>query len=145
MSLCKFTSWLNFDYRNDANANETELAIQVNNYAYKHELAFEGKLEINPRRYTPLDPATYKKFRQNDNISHFICRLAYCRNEDLRKWFLAQESRLFQIRLQAVSASEVLAMLNEHLGIAYEALKLEDPEWQDEETRKSICFKFDGS
>jgi DNA primase large subunit len=28
------------------------------------------------------------EFKENDNISHFICRLAYCRNEELRKWFI---------------------------------------------------------
>jgi len=39
------------------------------------------------------------EFQENDNISHFICRLAYCRNEELRKWFITQETRLFSIRL----------------------------------------------
>ena len=29
-----------------------------------------------------------KQYKENDNISHFICRLAYCRNEELRKWYL---------------------------------------------------------
>ena len=66
----------------------------VNSLAYQHELAFEGKF-IKKGEYTPLDLKNYQKFRQNDNISHFICRLAYCRNEDLRKWFLSQETRLF--------------------------------------------------
>ena len=37
--------------------------------------------------------------RTNDIISHFLLRLAFCRTEDLRTWFLTQEARLFQIRL----------------------------------------------
>jgi DNA primase large subunit len=106
-------------------------------------LAFEGKYDEKNKTYLPDSYAIYQKFRQNDNISHFICRLAYCRNEDLRKWFLTQESRLFQIRLQAVSASEVLLMLNKHLGIAYEALKPDDPEWTNADMRDCICFKVD--
>lgn len=35
-----------------------------------------------------IQPKDRVEFKNNDNISHFICRLAYCRNEELRKWFL---------------------------------------------------------
>ncbi|RHZ62245.1 hypothetical protein Glove_341g25 [Diversispora epigaea] len=36
--------------------------------------------------------------RRKDHISHFILRLAYCRNEELRQWFLRYECILFKIR-----------------------------------------------
>ncbi|KAL3784419.1 hypothetical protein HJC23_001303 [Cyclotella cryptica] len=35
-----------------------------------------------------------------DTASHFILRAAYCRSEDLRRWFLAQECKLFSFRLE---------------------------------------------
>lgn len=38
-----------------------------------------------------------------DQIGHFILRLAYCRSEDLRRWFLTQECMLFKNRLDNMS------------------------------------------
>jgi DNA primase large subunit len=35
-----------------------------------------------------------------DTASHYILRAAYCRSEDLRRWFLAQECKLFSFRLE---------------------------------------------
>jgi DNA primase large subunit len=46
-----------------------------------------------------------------DVIGHFILRLAYCRTEDLRRWFLTQESNLFKVRFEAMGVDEQLAFV----------------------------------
>ncbi|KAL7533420.1 hypothetical protein ACHAXR_008736 [Thalassiosira sp. AJA248-18] len=45
----------------------------------------------------------YSESKKIDIASHFILRAAYCRTEELRRWFLAQECRLFRHRLETVA------------------------------------------
>ena len=58
-------------------------------------------LTANTIRETNID--NYKKLlfeeRRKDHISHFLLRLAYCKTEDLRNWFLKMETELFRMRL----------------------------------------------
>ncbi|XP_059157003.1 DNA primase large subunit-like [Physella acuta] len=49
--------------------------------------------------------------RKRDHLSHFILRLAYCRSEDLRRWFLLQELDLFRFRFQIEDAESRVQFL----------------------------------
>ena len=46
------------------------------------------------------------KDERTDIASHYILRAAYCRTEDLRRWFLQQEAALFRHRLMSASGKD---------------------------------------
>lgn len=72
-----------------------------------------------------VDPSQHKKHLDpliaklnnsiKDWISHFVLRLAYCRTEDLRRWFLAQEVALLTWRLGNSAAGSTTQALEEVL------------------------------
>ena len=61
-----------------------------------------------------------------DRISHFILRLAFCANEEKRKWFMQQEAMLFQFRFEdaSKSAGEMDAFFKEN-DVAFEEVSID--------------------
>ena len=70
--------------------------------------------------------------RRNDWISHFILRLAYCRSEELRRWFVSHETDLFRFRwwLLKTKAPEELDHFTEVSGLNYQPIS------EDEKRKK---------
>jgi hypothetical protein len=62
-----------------------------------------------------------------DHVSHYVLRLAYCRTEDLRRWFLAQECALFSLRFANAGPSEVDAFMDK-AGLRYVPITAEEKE-----------------
>ncbi|KAL2743463.1 DNA primase large subunit-like [Vespula maculifrons] len=52
--------------------------------------------------------------RRKDNISHYILRLAYCKDKDQAKWFINQEIQLFKIRFSSLDKEGVDQFLAMH-------------------------------
>ena len=96
----------------------------------QHRIAVHAKINAKDGLANTLKAEEKIEFKENDNISHFICRLAYCRNEELRKWFITQETRLFSIRLSEFAPTIIKQLLESKLGIAYEELKATDKIWE---------------
>lgn len=71
-------------------------------------------------------------FQQMDNASHFILRAAYCKTEDLRRWFITQETHLFKYQLEKMAdttkgASALSAFLVQN-GLQYDLVSDEEKE-----------------
>jgi DNA primase large subunit len=62
---------------------------------------------------------------QRDQISHFILRLAYCKTEELRRWFLDKEAALFKYRLESSFDSDRQEFMLKN-GIQFEILTEEE-------------------
>jgi len=70
----------------------------------------------------------WEEHRMLDHTSHFITRLAYCRTEELRRWFVTHESDLFRFRWGCVKEDfpEEIQTFLRTCGLDYEAISEEE-------------------
>lgn len=82
----------------------------------------EGIIELFNKH---ISSATREETQRKDAISHFVLRLAYCRTEELRRWFLSQECDLFRARFRHMLPDEQRQFL-EMSGFPFKSTTLEE-------------------
>ena len=127
------------EFMHDSNSEEEAIRDTIHKMTVGHRIAVEAKKNNKTGVVSTMNAEDRAEFRENDNISHFICRLAYCRNEELRKWFITQETRLFSQRIAVVNPSTIKQLLEKKCDIIYEQLLPSDDVWNRFE--KQITFK----
>lgn len=75
--------------------------------------------------HTTLDAAGRTPQMRKDQVSHYILRLAYCRNEDLRRWFLQHECILLKHRVDSMKDDEREKFMSK-LGMADDKLSAQE-------------------
>jgi len=98
--------------------------------SHKQIEAIDGKapkqdLKVLEAKLMPLskhgeNESQIKENQRKDIISHFILRLAYCRTEDYRKWFLEREVQLLKLRLEKYPDEKAQLMADN--GLEYETI-----------------------
>ncbi|XP_015757797.1 PREDICTED: DNA primase large subunit-like isoform X2 [Acropora digitifera] len=104
---------------------------------------YQGRMKESLKKFLPRNSKSSLKGheeeilneRKKDHISHFILRLAYCRSEDLRRWFLSQEVELFRFRftsLAETNSQQVDEFLKDN-GLEYKPISEEERKEKMEE------------
>ncbi|XP_053674442.1 DNA primase large subunit [Anopheles nili] len=86
-----------------------------------------------------LNDDVTKVARRRDYLSHFILRFAYCRSEELRRWFVTREMELFRLKFSALSMRDIKEFL-EVYELDYKPLTDEEKAEISEQLCASTAF-----
>lgn len=102
---------------NMKNLTKSDFNRELNALEMKCINLFSTRSDVLPSNRTPE--------QRKDQISHYILRLAYCRTDELRRIFLAQECFLLRWRLNVLSRDEQDKFLALN-GFQYDQVSVED-------------------
>ncbi|XP_035918170.1 DNA primase large subunit-like [Anopheles stephensi] len=75
--------------------------------AVLHDVNHEGLRTYAKLARGNVNDDVSKAARRRDYLSHFILRFAYCRSEELRRWFVAREMELFKLKFGGLTTRDV--------------------------------------
>ncbi|CCI41266.1 unnamed protein product [Albugo candida] len=93
----------------------------------------EQRLEKVLLKYLPLrnsSPGDLERAQEDmlaDVLSHYFLRIAFCQTEELRRWFIQQESVLFRYRLDNMIRAEKLLFMKKN-GIIFDEVSVSEIE-----------------
>ena len=91
-------------------------------------MEFRREMSKVLEQYLPLRGHSHTQSdTRKDCVSHYILRLAFCRTEEHRRWFLQGETALFRLRLEyLVGERQELSHFLAYNGIEFDRVSNEE-------------------
>eukprot|EP00854_Cymbomonas_tetramitiformis_P000620 gene620-1046_t len=92
----------------------------------------------------PVTGAADPEGELKDVVSHYVLRLAYCRTEELRRWFLTQECILFKLRFKALRPAAQVNFMSEN-NLPYYSISAEEFAESEENLQQVLKSQYVGT